>query len=239
VARFDRVADRYDAFCATPLGAFVEAVERDLVGALLDLNAGDRVVDLGSGTGAYAVWMAARGCDVVGVDESAAMLDKARGKRIPTGHVAWVRGDLAQLPWASAIFDVALMHVTLEFVEDPHAALTEAMRVLKPGGRLVLGLIHGTGPWARHYRVRAHADPASVYHGAHFWTLPELTAAMAMDPSQVRGGLYVGPEAFRTADQAWALEGRYRVERALDDAGFLAVRYDKRAPAVGDPHGTA
>ncbi len=52
VARFDSVADRYDAFCATPLGTLVDTVERQMVGALLDLHAGDWVVALGCATGA-------------------------------------------------------------------------------------------------------------------------------------------------------------------------------------------
>ena len=96
-------------------------------------------------------------------------------------------------------------------------------------------MIHDTGPWARHYRTRAHADPTSIYRGAHFWTLPKLSAAVAPDPSQVRGGLYVGPEEFRTAEEAWALEWCFRMECSMDDAGFLAVRYAKRAVAVGEP----
>ncbi|PSR21062.1 Methyltransferase domain-containing protein [Sulfobacillus thermosulfidooxidans DSM 9293] len=186
MARFDPVADRYDAFCATPLGSFVEAVERQMVAELLDPHPGERVVDLGCGTGTYALWMADAGCAVVGVDESEAMLAKARSKRMSSGRVEGVRGDLTHLPWASASFDAGLMQVTLEFVDHPEAILIEAMRIIKPGGRLILGLIHGTGPWARHYRTRAQADPTSVYHGAHFWTLAELTSVMAMEPSQIR-----------------------------------------------------
>ena len=233
MARFDAVADRYDAFCATPLGSFVEAIERQIVSALLDPRPGERMVDLGCGTGTSALWQAEAGCVVVGVDESGAMLAKARSKSTASGRIARVQGDLIQIPWASASFDAALMQVTLEFMDQPAAALKEAWRLIKPGGRLALGLIHGTGPWARHYRARAHVDPTSVYRGAHFGTLSELTALVTMEPSQVRGGLYAAaPEQFRTAEQAWAWESRYCAVRSLAEAGFLAVRCDKPAMAA-------
>ena len=55
MARFDPVADRYDAFCATPLGSFVEAVERQMVAELLDPHPGERVVDLGCGRTYYTM----------------------------------------------------------------------------------------------------------------------------------------------------------------------------------------
>lgn len=151
--------------------------------------------------------------------------------KMSLGCVEWVRGDLTCLPWASASFDAGLMHVTLEFVDHPEEALKAAMRIIKPGGRLVLGLIHGAGPWARHYRTRGQADPTSVYHGAHFWTLSALTTLMAKRPSKVRGGLYIGPGEC-TVEQAWAWESRYCAVRSLADAGFLAVRYDKPAIAA-------
>jgi ubiquinone/menaquinone biosynthesis C-methylase UbiE len=133
MARFDPVADRYDAFCATPLGSFVEAVERQMVAELLDPHPGERVVDLGCRR-TYALWMADARCAVVGVDESESMLAKARSKRMSSGRVEWVCGDLTHLPWASASFDAGLMQVTLEFVDHPEAILKEAMGIIKPGG---------------------------------------------------------------------------------------------------------
>lgn len=224
---FDSVADRYDAVCATPIGTFIETVEQKIVKELLNPCPGERIVDLGCGTGTNALWIAEAGCQVVGVDESEAMLTQARGKTVARGRVQWVRGDLARLPCSAAFFDAGLMQVTLEFVRQAETALTEALRVIKPGGRLVLGLIHGTGPWARHYRERARADPDSVYYGAHFWTLGELVAVIGWRPACVRGGLYVGPDEFVNVVQAEALEDRYRLTRPLQDAGFLAVRYDR------------
>lgn len=226
MAKFDSIADHYEAFCHTELGAFVDAVERELIMELLDPQPHERIIDLGCGTGAYAVLIASAGCEVVGIDESEAMLVQAVRKPVTEGHIECHRADITNLSWPSNSFDAGLMQVTLEFVSDPKTALTEAVRVVKPKGRLILGLIYGTGPWAQHYRVRALADVTSVYRNARFWTIREMNSIMGAEPSSIRSGLYVSPHEFITTEQAWDLEYRYRTTRRLDDAGFVVLRYD-------------
>lgn len=227
MARFDAVADHYDAFCHTPLGAFVDRVERQLIDTLLAPQPGEQLVDLGCGTGAYSIALATLGCAVTGVDESREMLTRARAKSVTGGSVDFVQADLIALPWPRARFDAGLLQVTLEFVQDPRVVVREAWRVVRPGGRLVLGLIHGPGPWARYYRARAEHEPNSVYRAAHFWTLPELADLFGAPPTVVVGGLYLGPEEFVSDPQAWAWEQERRNTWSLDHAGFLAVRYDR------------
>lgn len=234
MARFDAVAERYDAFCQTPLGQYVDAVERALVWELLDPRPGEAVADLGCGTGAYTVSLAQAGCAVTGVDESAAMLARARAKAGANAPLTWVQADLAALPLAAGTFDAALMQVTLEFVARPTAVVREACRVLRPGGRLVVGLIHGTGPWARHDRRRAAGDPASVYRHARFWTVSELKALVAVAPASVRAGLYVAPGEFRSAAEAWEVERQRRATADAWTAGYVAARFDCPAPAPGE-----
>lgn len=229
MARFDAVADRYDAFCATPLGGFVDEVERQVIVELLAPRSGETLVDLGCGTGSYTVFLASLGCSVVGIDLSAAMLEKARQKPVTGGKVDYVQADLARLLYPSATFDGGLLQVTLEFVDEPAAVINEALRVLKTNGRLVVGLIHG--PWAQHYRIRAQKDPSSIYGGARFWTLPDLERLVGAVPSLVRGALYVRPDEFRSVSQAWRLERERRRTAPLEDAGFLAVRWGQAGAA--------
>jgi SAM-dependent methyltransferase len=109
---------------------------------------GDRVLDLGCGTGASLVQAAPAvpGGLLVGVDLSAAALGRttealagaAAGVSRPPG-VLCVRADLkAPLPLADVAFDRVLCHNVLEVLPDPGALVAEAVRVLRPGGRLVL-----------------------------------------------------------------------------------------------------
>jgi ubiquinone/menaquinone biosynthesis C-methylase UbiE len=111
---------------------------------LLDAGPGDRVVDLGCGTGASLVHVAPAVDDglVVGVDLSAAVLARAAGALAPVAGAARVmpvRADLkGLLPFADAAVDRVFCHNVLECLPDPGALVAEAGRVLRPGGRLVL-----------------------------------------------------------------------------------------------------
>jgi demethylmenaquinone methyltransferase/2-methoxy-6-polyprenyl-1,4-benzoquinol methylase len=92
---------------------------------------GRRLVDIGGGTGNYARALAAEGWDPVVVDRSSDMLARAVAKGICT-----VEADAQRLPFADGSFDAAMLVSMLHHVEDPPAALSEACRVLRPGGRL-------------------------------------------------------------------------------------------------------
>ena len=98
------------------------------------------VVDIGCGEG-YLTLEAARWAKTVfGIDRSDEVLERAKalaGRRRVT-NVQWRKGDLAHLPLRDSSVDVALMSQALHHAKDPEEALAEAVRVLKPGGRLVI-----------------------------------------------------------------------------------------------------
>jgi SAM-dependent methyltransferase len=97
-------------------------------------QAGDRVLDLGCGTGELARALAAAGLRVAGCDISRQMLLRAAGD--PGGCAGWVqlRPGWRDLPFASAAFDVVVAASVLEYVAEPAAVLRECARVLRPGG---------------------------------------------------------------------------------------------------------
>jgi SAM-dependent methyltransferase len=115
---------------------------------LLAAEPGDRVVDLGCGTGASlaSAAPAVPGGLVAGADLSAGALhrtaqavDEALAGPAPRPGVLLVQADLKRpLPFADAAFDRVLCHNVLECLPDHDALVAEAVRVLRPGGRLVL-----------------------------------------------------------------------------------------------------
>lgn len=95
-----------------------------------------RVADLGCGTGTLALLLAEEGYAVDGLDFSPAMMRRARDK---AGHVAtFVEGDAAAPPLDAAAYDVVLSRHVLWAMPSPAAALERWIRLLAPGGRLLL-----------------------------------------------------------------------------------------------------
>lgn len=141
-------AGDYDRWYATPLGGWVDRCEKRAVLAFLPPVTGLRILDAGCGTGNFSLTLASRGAEMVGVDRSAPMLSRARGKsREGPGTVEWVRGDLAQLPFPAHSFDGVISIVALDFMSCREAVIRELGRVLKPGGFLVLAVLNRYSLW--------------------------------------------------------------------------------------------
>ena len=94
---------------------------------------GRQLADIGGGTGNYALALRSEGWEPVVIDRSPEMLARAAAKGLET-----VAADAQSLPFADGSFDAATMISMLHHVEDRAAALAEARRVLRPGGRLAL-----------------------------------------------------------------------------------------------------
>jgi demethylmenaquinone methyltransferase/2-methoxy-6-polyprenyl-1,4-benzoquinol methylase len=104
---------------------------------------GERVLDVCCGTGDLALALAKRcpSCEVVGLDFSEAMLDRARQKTAArtsgAGNISYVRADLLHMPFADDSFAAATVAFGVRNVPDVRAAFAEMARVTRPGGRVV------------------------------------------------------------------------------------------------------
>jgi SAM-dependent methyltransferase len=113
----------------------------------LGVAAGDRVLDMGCGAGRHAYELYRRGTDVIAfdqdADELAAVSDMFAAMRaageVPQGAEADVKqGDALQLPFADGEFDRIVAAEVLEHIRDDRAAVSELVRVLRPGGSIAV-----------------------------------------------------------------------------------------------------
>lgn len=100
---------------------------------------GARLLDVGCGLGATTAFLNGKGYRVTGVEPSALLLDEAR-RRCP--GLDLLPGSAEALPFADATFDGVFMECVLSLVGERAAALSEAARVLRPGGRLVVSDVY-------------------------------------------------------------------------------------------------
>ena len=138
----------------------------------IDAGAGDTVLDVATGTGAVALELVrAKGCSVVAVDQSAAMLAEAR-RRVGSAPVRLVEGSAEQLPLKDASVDGVTFAYVLRYVDDPACAFGEFARVARPGA-VVAGLDFSVPRgWARpmwelYVRVGLPAAGAVIRSGWH------------------------------------------------------------------------
>jgi len=114
-------------------------VERRLVEALADAPLGV-VLDIGTGTGRMAELFAGAAERIVALDKNLEMLRVARAKlqHLPAAQIELVQGDFSELPFAKASFDTVMLHQVLHYAQEPGLVLSEAARVIRPGGRIAI-----------------------------------------------------------------------------------------------------
>jgi demethylmenaquinone methyltransferase/2-methoxy-6-polyprenyl-1,4-benzoquinol methylase len=210
---FSGLPRRYDELAAA-LSFWQDPRWRRAMVATVDASPSDRVLDVATGTGMVAQRLVSEyGCRVVGLDQSEAMLGRARAKlgAHPElgGKVELVAGEAEALPFGDAEFDHLTFTYLLRYVDDPGATLRELARVVKPGGRVAcLEFAVPRNPWLWPWRFYTRVG------------LPSLGRLAGRDWYEV--GRFLGPsiEGFYSR---WPLEEQLRLWREAG-IGDVAAR---------------
>ncbi|RJX30525.1 MAG: class I SAM-dependent methyltransferase [Desulfarculus sp.] len=226
----------YDRWRASDLGALTEEIEHRLLWETIGDPRRRLVLDVGCGDGLLARQASRMGARVVGLDPDQAMLAAA------VAHGAsgldgpwWVRGRAQHLPIKDACCDLVVAVTVLCFLSASEArkATAEMARVLRPGGRLVLGELSPYSIWAASRRVRGWLG-SRLWRRARFHgpaELKGLAQEAGLKAESLQGAVYYPP-------WWWAARRLATWERALSavttlGAAFLILAASKpRRPAV-------
>ena len=198
---FDGVAKNYDK--ANDLLSFGSArIWRKKVAKLVNSQPGQKILDLAAGTGSSSIVFLREGVKVVAADFSMGMLEEGR-KRHP--ELEFVFADAAALPFADQEFDTATISFGIRNVEKIEVALAEMLRVLKPGGKLVV---------CEFSRI-----PNKSLHGLYRFYLRNILPTLSALVSKT-------PEAYSyLAESIDAWPSQQDLVTIIESAGFESVSY--------------
>ena len=131
---FDSIAGRYDVMNNVAALGQVQGWRAAMVESL-EISAGDTVLDLAAGTGTSTAAIAAAGARALAADFSIGMMTEGRSRQ---PHLPFVGADAQQLPFADGVFDAAVISFGVRNVQDPRRGLAEMVRVVRPGGAVVV-----------------------------------------------------------------------------------------------------
>lgn len=222
------LSEAYHAWRTSELGQITDRIEAELIATLIGPLRGKRVLDVGCGDGVLAVRLAEAGAAATGLDADPRMLAAARERASAAGTATtFVDGDIRTLPFADGSFDTVMAITVLCFLRDAEHAVQEMARVLRPGGRLVLGELGRYSLWAVKRRVAGWLGSKTWRH-AMFRSaseLRQLARLSHLEVGQVRGAIYYPP---CTLCARWLAPHDHRLSTlTTTGAAFIALAADK------------
>jgi len=220
-ALFDAWTDRYDGWFETPTGRLIKQYESALLLELLHPLPGEKILDVGCGTGVFTQDVLHCGALATGVDLSGPMLNKAiarNGDAVFTGLCA----DMNALPFPDNCFDKVFSMTAIEFTADAGKAIAELDRVVRAGGCVVVATLNSLSPWAEQRRQKGQ-NGHTLFQKICFRS-PDDMRLLAPENSCIRTAIHFPKDAPVAEIPDREAQG---AKNSPENGAFLAVQWNK------------
>ncbi len=215
---FDGWPEKYDQWFETPIGALVKQYEGEVLWEFLRPSKGERILDVGCGTGIFTLDFLSTGAQIVGLDISIPMIRRAQTK--PGGHLLQVLGgDILALPFGNESFDKSVSVTALEFIADGRQGVQELFRVTRRGGTIVVATLNSLSPWATRRKASRHP----IFDQAIFRSPDELNT-LASQVGMVRTAVHFRKDEDPEKVPKIEIAGQRRNSKK---GAFVAVKWKK------------
>jgi len=220
-ALFDTWTDRYDRWFETPTGRLVKKYESALLLELLNPLPGERILDVGCGTGIFTHDVLSRGATVIGIDLSGPMLKRALARCGAAGFTG-LCADMCALPFSADSFDKVFSMTAIEFVADAGRAVAELDRVARKGGCVVVTTLNSLSPWAEQRKEKGR-NGHTLFQKICFRS-PEDMRLLVPEKSRIKTAVH-----FQKDDPVASIPERERngSRNNPDTGALLAVQWQK------------
>lgn len=214
----------YDAWYETPRGGWIGETEFKLIRRMLAPQPGEKLLDVGCGTGWFTRRMAKQpGVAVTGIDPNREWLNYARER---DDESAYSEASACELPFSDRHFDLLLSVTALCFIADWSLALADMVRVTRK--RFAIGVLNRTSLL---WRDKGRHGGQGAYRGAHWHTAKELRLVLDTLPVQ---NVRVDSAVFVPSGSCIAILVERALPSSLTFGGFLLVSGDV---ATSEPAG--
>jgi ubiquinone/menaquinone biosynthesis C-methylase UbiE len=218
---FDDWPERYEQWFETPIGKLIREYESELILEMLRPGRGEKILDVGCGTGIFTLDVLAAGADVVGIELSLPMLLWAR-KKLKWHAFRMVQGDMRNLPFPNSTFEKTISVTAIEFIQDARSAVSELFRVTKPRGCIVVATLNRLSPWATRRKAEGEKGHSLFKHA--FFRSPKEISALSTVECVIKTAIHF--QKHDDPEQAKKVE-RNAESKGLVTGAFLVARWDK------------
>lgn len=208
---FDRLADEYDRWFDTSSGGVLFQMEVEAISPLMK-GLEKSFLEIGVGSGRFAQKLGIK----FGIDPSPKLLEMARKRGIT------VRKAFGEdIPFNKDSFGAVFILFTLCFVKNPAKVISEAKRVLRPGGGLIVGIINRESTWGKFYMKKGREEHP-IYKHARFYSVEEIVKML--EKARMKVEKYSSTLCQNPSEMPYKEAVRDRLE---EGAGFICIRARK------------